>query len=99
MKLFRYRKPSMKTALGITKAKRRIAKVTGIPTMRSGRKRKALNTLTGGVYGKYQRTHANLTRPYCAMKRPPSCMRCLVPLLSSTALVIGILIILFCMIG
>lgn len=99
MKLFRYRKPSMKTALGITKAKRRIAKATGIPSTRSGRKRKALNALTGGAYGKYQRTRANLTRPYRAMKRPPSCMGCLVTLLSSTALVIGMLLILFSMIG
>jgi hypothetical protein len=29
MKLFRYRKPSVKTALGITKAKRRIKKKSG----------------------------------------------------------------------
>jgi hypothetical protein len=29
-KLFRYRKPSVKTALGITKAKKRMKKATGI---------------------------------------------------------------------
>ena len=28
-KLFRYRKPSVKTALGVTKAKRRVTKATG----------------------------------------------------------------------
>ena len=53
MKLMRRRKPSLKTALGITKAKRRMAKATGIPTTKSGRKRKAMNALTGGAYGKY----------------------------------------------
>lgn len=51
MKLIRYRKPSLKTALGITKVKRSIAKATGIPTTKSGRKRKALNAVTGGAYG------------------------------------------------
>lgn len=30
MKLIRYRKPSMKTLLGVTKAKRRLKKATGI---------------------------------------------------------------------
>lgn len=30
MKFFRYRKPSVKTALGVTKAKKRIKKATGI---------------------------------------------------------------------
>lgn len=55
MKLMRKRKPSMKTLLGVTKAKRRIAKATGIPTTKSGRKRKAMNAVTGGAYGKYQK--------------------------------------------
>lgn len=32
---------SLKRALGITNAKRKIAKATGIPTTKSGRKRKA----------------------------------------------------------
>ena len=39
---------SMKRALGITNAKRRIAKATGIPTTRSGRQRKIGGMLTGG---------------------------------------------------
>ena len=95
MKLFRQRKPSMKTLLGITKAKRRIARVTGIPTTKSGRKRKALNILTGGAYGKYQRTRAKITRPYRYLKRPPSCMGCLLtvisPLLAIAALLIWLL--------
>jgi len=33
MKLFRYRKPSLKTILGVTKIKRKIKKVTGISTI------------------------------------------------------------------
>lgn len=36
---------SWKRALGITSAKRKISKVTGIPTTKAGRKRKAQNTL------------------------------------------------------
>ena len=32
---------SAKRALGVTKAKRRVARITGIPTSRSGRQRKA----------------------------------------------------------
>lgn len=78
MKLMRRRKPSLKTALGITKAKRRISKITGIPTTKSGRKRKALNAVTGGAYGKYQRTRAAVNRPYKMVKNPPSCLGCLV---------------------
>lgn len=35
MKLFRYRKPSLKTLLGVTKVKRRIKKATGISAVQS----------------------------------------------------------------
>jgi hypothetical protein len=35
MKLFRYRKPSLKTLLGVTKLKRRIKKATGISAIQS----------------------------------------------------------------
>ena len=35
MKLFRYRKPSLKTLLGITMVKRRIKKATGISAIQS----------------------------------------------------------------
>ena len=35
MKLFRYRKPSLKTLLGITRVKRRIKKATGISAIQS----------------------------------------------------------------
>lgn len=35
MKLFRYRKPSLKTLLGITRVKRRIKKATGISKIQS----------------------------------------------------------------
>lgn len=63
MKIMRRRRPSMKTALGITKAKRSFARATGIPTTKQGRKRKAMNALTGGAYGKYERTRAAVNRP------------------------------------
>ena len=35
MKLFRYRKPSLKTLLGVTNLKRRIKKATGISAIQS----------------------------------------------------------------
>ena len=81
MKLIRRRKPSLKTALGITKAKRNMAKATGIPTTKSDRKRKAMNTLTGGAYGKYQRTRAAINRPLKYAKHPPTLMGCLISLM------------------
>lgn len=86
MKLMRRRKPSLKTALGITKAKRKFAKATGIPTTKSGRKRKALNAVTGGAYGKYQRTRAAINRPLKYAKHPPTPMGCLISLVSIAAL-------------
>jgi hypothetical protein len=39
---------SMKRATGVTKMKRKIAKATGIPTTKSGRKAKARRLATGG---------------------------------------------------
>jgi hypothetical protein len=39
------RRPSLKRALGVTKTKRDFARLTGIPTSRSGRKRKARREL------------------------------------------------------
>ena len=39
---------SWKRALGVTSAKRRIARMTGIPTTRSGRQRKVGRMVTGG---------------------------------------------------
>ena len=95
MKLFRRRKPSLKKALGITKAKRSISKVTGIPTTKSGRKRKALNMATGGAYGKYERTRAAVNRPYKTVKRPPSCMGCLVWALSPFAILMLVIVLFF----
>lgn len=94
MKLLRTRKPSMKTLLGITKAKRRVARMTGIPTTRAGRKRKALNALTGGAYGKYQRTRAKITRPFRYAKRPPSCMGCLVAVITPVLGLVALLLLL-----
>ncbi len=43
---------SWKRALGITNVKRKIAKATGIPTTKAGRKRKAQNMLWNVVFGK-----------------------------------------------
>ena len=39
---------SWKRATGITKAKRKIAKATGIPTTKAGRQRKIGKIMTGG---------------------------------------------------
>ena len=78
MKIMRRRRPSMKTALGITKAKRSFARATGIPTTKQGRKRKAMNALTG----KYERTRAAVNRPFKTLKHPPAPMGCLIYVIS-----------------
>lgn len=41
---------SWKRALGVTKAKRKVAKATGIPTTKAGRKRKAQRTLWKALF-------------------------------------------------
>lgn len=41
---------SWKRALGITSAKRKFAKATGIPTTKAGRKRKAQNMLWKSIF-------------------------------------------------
>ena len=82
MKIMRRRRPSMKTALGITKAKRSFARATGIPTTKQGRKRKPMNALTGGAYGKYERTRAAVNRPFKTLKHPPAPMGCLIYVIS-----------------
>lgn len=41
---------SWKRALGVTKVKRKIAKETGIPTTKAGRKRKAQNMLWKALF-------------------------------------------------
>lgn len=46
---------SWKRALGITNAKRKIAKATGIPTTKAGRKRKAQNMMWNALFGKPKR--------------------------------------------
>lgn len=43
---------SWKRALGVSKAKRKISKVTGIPTSKAGRKRKAQSMLWKALFGK-----------------------------------------------
>lgn len=43
---------SPKRALGVTKTKQKIAKATGIPTTKQGRKRKAQATLWNSIFGK-----------------------------------------------
>ena len=43
---------SWKRALGITKTKQKIARATGIPTTKQGRKRKAQNMLWKAIFGK-----------------------------------------------
>ena len=95
MKLIRRRKPSLKTALGITKAKRKIAKATGIPTTKAGRKRKALNKITGGAYGKYERARAAVNRPAKYLKNPHSCMGCLLSVITPAVLLVMLISIVF----
>lgn len=46
---------SWKRALGISSAKRKIAKVTGIPTTKQGRKRKMQSMLWNVLFGKKKR--------------------------------------------
>jgi hypothetical protein len=41
---------SWKRTLGVTKAKRKVAKITGVPTTRSGRKQKR-NSLIAKLFG------------------------------------------------
>lgn len=41
---------SWKRVLGVTKVKRKIAKATGIPTTKAGRKRKAQNMLWKALF-------------------------------------------------
>lgn len=48
---------SWKRALGITSAKRKIAKATGIPTTKAGHKRKAQNMLWKAMFGTPKRRH------------------------------------------
>ena len=43
---------SWKRAFGVTKAKRKIVKATGIPTTKAGRKRKAQSLLWKALFGK-----------------------------------------------
>ena len=91
MKLIRQRRPSLKTALGITKAKRSFARATGIPTTKAGRKTKALNALTGGGYGRYQRTRAAINRPYKRVKRATGgCLITVIGALTIIALILSI---------
>lgn len=42
---------SWKRTLGVTKAKRKIAKATGIPMTKAGRKRKAQTALWNALFG------------------------------------------------
>lgn len=43
---------SPKRTLGVTKTKQKIAKATGIPTTKQGRKRKAESMLWKSIFGK-----------------------------------------------
>ena len=43
---------SWKRALGVTKVKTKIARATGIPTTKAGRKRKMQNMLWKAIFGK-----------------------------------------------
>ena len=98
MRLIRRRRASLNTLLGITQAKSRVARATGIPTTRSGRKRKALNALTGGGYGKYQRARASYNRLFRPTRRrrarraSAGCLVTLIELLGIAALALILLL-------
>lgn len=55
-----YTRKSINSVMGITRAKHNVSKMAGIPTTKSGRKRKALNTLTNGAYSDYKKTRADV---------------------------------------
>lgn len=103
-KVIRKRKVSANSVLGITKAKRSIAKATGIPTTKAGRKRKVLNSVTGGAYGKYTRTRAKVNRPYKTAKQVLSgkpvyktgCTGCLISALGFVACIVLLIVGLVC---
>lgn len=46
---------SWKRALGVTNAKRKVSKATGIPTTKAGRKRKAQSILWKALFGPTKR--------------------------------------------
>lgn len=46
---------SMKKALGVTATKRKIAKATGIPTTKAGRRRKLEKTITNALFPKIKK--------------------------------------------
>lgn len=75
-----------------TAAKRSIARATGIPTTRSGRKRKALNALTGGNYRKMKETQTMLRKMTgTSRSRKAWSVGCLIPILCMAAPVILLL--------
>lgn len=75
MRLFRYRKPSLKTALGITRAKRRVNKALGITAvMRPFRAPKNFERRVKRKLGYYS-TPAKMLRH----GRPPTPLGCLLP--------------------
>lgn len=41
-----------------------------------------MNALTGGAYGKYERTRAAVNRPFKTLKHPPTPMGCLIYVIS-----------------
>lgn len=75
MKLFRYRKPSAKTVLGITKAKKRAKKASGITAatrpLRTATNLKRTAKRKVGYYS----APAKLIRN----RKPPTPMGCLIP--------------------
>lgn len=75
MRLFRYRKPSVKTLLGVTKAKKTLKRKTGIT--KATRPFRALTNAERRVKRKlgYYSKPAKLIRH----KRPPTPFGCLIP--------------------
>lgn len=87
MKLFRYRKPSVKTALGVTKAKKTLKRKTGITA--AARPTRAVSNAKRRVKRKagYYSTPAKALRA----KKPPTPLGCLLPIIMS--IVIGVMLV------
>jgi hypothetical protein len=88
MRPFRYRKPSLKTALGITKAKKRIKRKTGItaatrPLRAASNAKRRMKRKVG-----YYSAPAKMLRA----KKPPTPLGCLLPAVIAILILIVIVL-------
>ena len=86
MKLFRYRKPSLKTSLGVTKAKKAVRRQTGVTAItRPSRAASNLRRRAKRKVGYYS-APAKMMRA----KKPPTPLGCILPII--VAVLIGVLL-------